>query len=49
MGANRIRGMRNRMIHGYDDIDVAIAWDTVEQHIPRLISPIERTVPPEAA
>lgn len=44
----RIRGMRNRMIHGYEDIDMDIVWDTVEQHIPRLISQIERLVPPEA-
>ena len=41
----RIRGMRNRMIHGYEDIDMDIVWDTVEQHIPRLISQIERPGP----
>jgi len=44
----RIRGMRNRMIHGYEEIDMDIVWDTVERHIPRLISQVERLVPPEA-
>lgn len=44
----RIKGMRNRVIHGYDDIDMDIVWDTVEQDIPRLIRQIERLVPPEA-
>ena len=44
----RIRGMRNRMIHGYEEIDMDIVWDTVERHIPHLISQVERLVPPEA-
>ena len=44
----RIRGMRNRMIHGYKEIDMDIVWDTVERHIPRLILQVERLVPPEA-
>ena len=44
----RIRGMRNRMIHGYDDIDMAIVWETVERDIPRLVLRLERLVPPEA-
>ena len=29
-------GMRDRMIHGYDVIDVAILWKTVKQDIPSL-------------
>ena len=43
----RIRGMRNRMIHAYDDIDMAIVWDTAEREIPHLIPQLERLVPPE--
>ena len=43
----RIRGMRNRMIHGYEDIDMDIVWDTVERDIPHLIPQLERLVPPE--
>ena len=44
----RIRGMRNRMIHGYEDIDMDIVWATVDQHIPHLIQRLEHLVPPEA-
>lgn len=44
----RIRGMRNRMIHGYEDIDMDIVWETVDRHIPRLIEQLEPLVPPEA-
>ena len=43
----RIKGMRNRVIHGYDDVDMDIVWDTVEQDIPRLILQIQHLVPPE--
>ena len=45
---NEIRGMRNQMIHRYDDIDMAIVWETVRQDIPRLISQLERLAPPES-
>ena len=38
---NEIRGMRNRMIHVYDDIDMDIVWETVQQDIPQLISLLE--------
>jgi len=27
-------GMRNRMIHGYDDIDMDIVWNTSQESIP---------------
>ena len=43
---NEIRGMRNRMIHAYDDIDMDIVWETVQQDIPQLISRLERLAPP---
>ena len=45
---NEIRGMRNRMIHRYDDIDMDIVWETVQQDIPKLISQLERLAPPES-
>ena len=34
-------GMRNRMIHGYDDIDMDVVWDTAQDSIPRLLSMVE--------
>jgi uncharacterized protein with HEPN domain len=31
-----MRGMRNRMAHGYFDINLDIVWDTIQQSIPIL-------------
>jgi uncharacterized protein with HEPN domain len=31
-----MRGMRNRMAHGYFDIDLAIVWQTVKSSLPSL-------------
>jgi uncharacterized protein with HEPN domain len=31
-------GMRNRLIHGYFDIDLDIVWQTVTQDLPALIA-----------
>ena len=31
-----MRGMRNRIGHGYFDIDMAIAWETVPRDLPLL-------------
>ena len=42
-----IRGMRNRMIHRYDDIDLDIVWETVARDIPRLVRQLQGLVPPE--
>jgi uncharacterized protein with HEPN domain len=44
---SEIRGMRNRMMHGYDDVDMDIVWDTVERDIPHPIQIIESLSPPE--
>jgi uncharacterized protein with HEPN domain len=35
-------GMRNAIIHEYDDIDMFIVWDTAKKDIPALISTIEK-------
>lgn len=32
-----IRGMRNRIAHGYFDIDLAVVWQTVQSELPSLI------------
>ena len=44
---SKMRGMRNRVIHRYDDIDMEVVWETVEQDIPRLIVQLEGLVPEE--
>lgn len=36
--------MRNRLIHGYFDIDLDIVWSTVNQELPPLIAELERTL-----
>ncbi len=32
----QMRGMRNRMAHGYFEIDLDIVWDTVQLSLPEL-------------
>lgn len=39
-----MRAMRNRMIHGYDTIDVSIVWRTVHDRLPGLIGELERAL-----
>lgn len=41
-----VRRMRNRLIHGYDTIDVARVWDAVEIDIPPLIAALEAELGP---
>lgn len=36
-----IVGMRNVMIHEYDDVDVGIVWNTVRESLPPLIEALE--------
>jgi uncharacterized protein with HEPN domain len=37
-------GLRNRLIHGYFDIDLDIVWDTVMGDLPPLILALEKLV-----
>ncbi len=32
----QLRGMRNRMAHGYFEINLDIVWDTVQESLPQL-------------
>lgn len=36
-----IVGMRNRLIHGYDVVDLDLLWNTVETDLPSLIAQLE--------
>jgi uncharacterized protein with HEPN domain len=38
-------GMRNRLIHEYDEIDLDIVWDTAINSLPVLILELEKVVP----
>jgi uncharacterized protein with HEPN domain len=40
-------GMRNLMIHDYDDVDVKIVWDTVMRDLPALIDVLKPLIPPQ--
>jgi len=40
-----IIGMRNRLIHQYDDLDINIVWETINKDIPILITELEKIVP----
>ena len=33
--------MRNRLVHGYDEVDLDILWDTVKDDLPPLIRALE--------
>jgi uncharacterized protein with HEPN domain len=38
-------GMRNLMIHDYDDVDMDIVWDTVHRDLPELLELLEPLSP----
>ncbi|MCS6919737.1 MAG: DUF86 domain-containing protein [Fimbriimonadales bacterium] len=45
-----IVGMRNRLVHGYFEVDYQRVWDTVQQDLPTLIQFLEKvlnTIPVE--
>jgi uncharacterized protein with HEPN domain len=33
-----MKGMRNRIAHGYFDIDLSVVWDTVQSTLPQLVA-----------
>ena len=38
----RIVSFRNRIIHGYDTVDDAMVWGTIEGHLPALLEQTEK-------
>ena len=38
----QIVGLRNRLIHGYDNVDFDILWEIVTQDLPPLVAELER-------
>jgi uncharacterized protein with HEPN domain len=40
-----IAGMRDRLLHGYDDADLELVWKTVDQDLPELITRLEGLAP----
>jgi uncharacterized protein with HEPN domain len=39
---HRIIAQRNRIVHGYDALDDLLVWDALENHLPTLLTEIER-------
>ena len=37
-----MRGMRNRMIHNYFDVNIDVLWGTVKEDLPKLKQQIDR-------
>lgn len=42
-----IAGMRDRLVHNYDEVDLAVVWDTVRRDIPALLERLVPLLPPE--
>jgi len=40
-------GLRNRLIHGYDQVDLDILWQIVTRDLPSLTEELARVAPPE--
>ena len=41
----QIIGMRNRLVHGYDDIRRGRVWNTVQEDLPPLIADLRQLLP----
>ncbi len=41
-----VAGTRDRLIHGYFDVDLDIVWAIVTQDLPQLIAELENILPP---
>ena len=37
----QIIGMRNRLVHGYDQLDLDVLWDATISHVPQLLDQCE--------
>ena len=37
----QISATRNRLVHGYDEVDLTVLWDIIENNLPSLIADLE--------
>jgi len=42
-----IVGMRNRLSHGYFEVNLDVVWQTVKTDLPNLIKALKKIIPPE--
>ncbi len=40
----QIVGMRNRLIHGYESVDLDVVWQTIKLDLPPLVAALERAL-----
>ena len=40
----QVYGLRNRIVHGYDGVNMQIVWDTVSEDIPKLNGQLQRII-----
>jgi uncharacterized protein with HEPN domain len=38
----QVVAMRNRLVHGYDEVDLDVLWDTVKDDLPPLVIELEK-------
>ena len=43
----KMAGMRDRLVHGYFDINLDVVWETVTEDLPPLVSQLENIIPLE--
>lgn len=41
---HQMRGMRNHIVHGYDQIKLEIVWDVVTKELPPLVEPLNKVL-----
>ena len=41
---SQIIGLRNRLVHGYDDVDLGILWEIIQADLPPLIEQLKAIV-----
>jgi len=41
----QIVGLRNRLIHGYDSVDLDVLWQIMQDDLPALVSALQKIVP----
>lgn len=40
----QIIGMRNRLIHGYDQVDLQVLWNTITEDLPPLVQTLKESL-----
>jgi uncharacterized protein with HEPN domain len=41
----QIAGMRDRCVHGYDNVDLDRVWEVIQTHAPQLVAYLENVLP----